>query len=95
MGGSVEMPRVVALRARAGLVSGQQLLGFWRQGVVIIAIVSAAITPTVDPVNMTLVMMPLLVLYASSVGLAYLLYRPRAPRDFSKEDFIPSEYQDD
>ncbi len=95
IGVAFEMPLVVAFLARAGIVSGQQLLGFWRQAVVIIAIVAAAITPTVDPVNMTLVMMPLLVLYASSVGLAYLLYRPRAPRDFSKEDFIPSEYQDD
>jgi hypothetical protein len=44
---------------------------------------------------MTLVMAPLLVLYASSVGLAYLLYRPRTPRDFSKEDFIPAEYRDE
>lgn len=95
IGVAFEMPLVVAFLARAGIVSGQQLMGYWRQAVVIIAIIAAAITPTVDPVNMTLVMAPLLVLYASSVGLAYLLYRPRTPRDFSTEDFIPPEYRDE
>lgn len=94
IGVAFETPLIIAFLARAGIVSGPQLMGFWRQAVVIIAIIAAAITPTVDPVNMTLVMGPLLVLYFSSVGLAYLVYRPRAPRDFSTEDFIPSEYQD-
>lgn len=95
IGVAFEMPLVIAFLARAGIVSGQQLMNYWRQAVVIIAIIAAAITPTVDPVNMTLVMMPLIVLYASSVGLAYLLYRPRTPRDFSTEDFIPPEYRDE
>ena len=94
IGVAFEMPLVVAFLARAGIVSGPKLLGFWRQAVVIIAVIAAAITPTVDPVNMTLVMAPLIVLYAISVGLAYALYKERAPRDFSKEDFIPSKYKE-
>jgi sec-independent protein translocase protein TatC len=94
IGVAFEMPLVVAFLARIGVVSGPKLLGWWRQALVIIAIVAAAITPTVDPVNMTLVMGPLIVLYFGSVGLAYLLYRPRLPRDFNTEDFIPSEYRD-
>ena len=61
---------------------------------VIIAVIAAAITPTVDPVNMTLVMAPLIVLYAISVGLAYALYKERAPRDFATEDFIPAKYKE-
>ena len=32
--------------------------------------------------------------YAASGGLAYLVYRPRAPRDFSQEEFIPSKYKE-
>ncbi len=94
IGVAFEMPLVVAFLARAGIVSGPKLLGFWRQAVVIIAVVAAAITPTVDPVNMTLVMAPLIVLYAISVGLAYAVYKERAPRDFSKEDFIPSKFKE-
>lgn len=88
IGVSFETPLVLAFLARAGIVSGPQLLGFWRQAVVLIAVVAAAITPTIDPVNMAIVMGPLLLLYFASVGLAYLLYRPRMPRDFSTESFV-------
>ena len=56
-----------------------------------IAIAAAAITPTVDPVNMTIVMGPLLALYFISVGLAFGLYKPRLPRDFSEQSFIPPD----
>jgi sec-independent protein translocase protein TatC len=94
IGVAFEMPLVVAFLARAGIISGPKLLGFWRQAIVIIAVIAAAITPTVDPVNMTLVMAPLIVLYAISVGLAYALYKERAPRDFSQEDFIPAKYKE-
>jgi sec-independent protein translocase protein TatC len=85
MGVAFETPLVVAFLARAGLITGQKLLGFWRHSIVIAAIVAAAITPTVDPVNMTIVMGPLIVLYFLSVGLAYLLYRPRDPRTFDDD----------
>ncbi|RIK43506.1 MAG: twin-arginine translocase subunit TatC [Chloroflexi bacterium] len=88
IGVSFETPVVLAFLARAGIVSGQQLLAYWRHAIVVIAIVAAIITPTIDPVNMTIVMAPLIVLYFFSVGLAHLLYRPRVPRDFSEEPFI-------
>ena len=70
----------------------------WASGarpIVIIAIAAAAITPTIDPINMAIVMGPLILLYLGSVGLAYLLYRPRVPRDFSEENFIPDEFRDE
>lgn len=85
IGVSFEMPLIVSVLARIGLVSGPALRGFWRQAIVIIALVAAIITPTVDPVNMAIVMAPLGVLYALSVALAYMLYNPRAPRDFSSD----------
>lgn len=91
IGVAFELPLVVAVLARTGLVSGKQLIGYWRQAIIVVALASAAITPTVDPVNMTLVMGPLIILYAVSVGLAYLLYRPRTLRDFSQESFIPPQ----
>ncbi|MBW7881834.1 MAG: twin-arginine translocase subunit TatC [Caldilineaceae bacterium] len=94
IGVAFEAPLIVAFLARMGIVSGPQLLGYWRHAIVVIAIAAAAITPTVDPVNMTLVMAPLILLYFGSVGIAYLLYRPRKPRDFSSEDFIPPEYRE-
>jgi sec-independent protein translocase protein TatC len=78
-----EMPLIIAFLARIGLVTGPKLLGYWRHAIVANSIIAAIITPTVDPVNMTIVMAPLIVLYFIGVGLAYLLYRPREPRDFS------------
>jgi sec-independent protein translocase protein TatC len=78
-----EMPLIIAFLARIGLVTGPKLLGYWRHAIVANSIIAAIITPTVDPVNMTIVMAPLIVLYFIGVGLAYILYRPREPRDFS------------
>ena len=91
IGVAFEMPLVIAMLSRMGLVSGPALLKVWRQAFVVIAIVAAAITPTVDPVNMAIVMLPLIVLFFGSVGLAYILYKPREVRDFSKESFIKDE----
>jgi sec-independent protein translocase protein TatC len=91
IGVSFELPLVVAVLARAGLISGRQMLHYWRHAVIVAAIAAAAITPTVDPVNMTIVMGPLLALYFISVGLAFGLYKPRLPRDFSEQSFIPPD----
>jgi sec-independent protein translocase protein TatC len=91
IGVAFETPLVIAFMARAGMVTGERLLRVWRHAIVVISIVAAAITPTIDPVNMTIVMLPLIVLYFFSVGLAYLLYRPREIRDFSKEPFVQDD----
>ena len=50
----------------------ENLLKYWRIAVILIAIVSAAITPTIDPINMALVMGPMIVLYFLSIALAKL-----------------------
>ena len=42
-----------------------------------IAVLAAAITPTVDPVNMALVMAPMSLLYFISIGLSFVAYRGR------------------
>jgi sec-independent protein translocase protein TatC len=91
IGVAFELPLVMAVLARMGLISGPQLLGFWRYAIIIIAVAAAAITPTIDPVNMTLVMGPLAILYLLSVGLAYLLYRPRVAFDPETDSLFPNE----
>lgn len=70
IGVSFEMPLVVYLFARAGLVTAQTLREQWRVAIVAIAILAAAVTPSVDPVTMLLTMAPLLVLYGLSILLA-------------------------
>ena len=69
------MPLIMYMLARANVITGQVLAKNWRYAVVIIAILSAVITPTPDPINMGLVMAPLLVLYVISIFLANLARR--------------------
>ena len=70
-----EMPLVAFLLARLKFITAQQLLNGWRYALVVIAIVAAGVTPTVDPVNMGLVMLPLVILYGISILLAALAGR--------------------
>jgi sec-independent protein translocase protein TatC len=75
IGLSFEMPIIVMMLAKMKFVTAKQLAHGWRFAVVIIAVVAAAITPTVDPVNMGLVMAPLMGLYLISVLLAAIAGR--------------------
>jgi len=72
IGISFETPLIIFIMAKLKLVTPQFLIKQWRFAVVIIAIAAAMITPTVDPFNMALVMLPLFVLYALSILLSYL-----------------------
>lgn len=78
VGIAFEMPLIIAALARLGIVTPQALRSGWRIAVVVIAILSSVITPTVDPVNMLIVMLPLLTLYLLSIVLATWMYRKRA-----------------
>lgn len=70
-----EMPLIAFLLARMKVVTAGQLLKGWRYALVAIAMVAGGITPTVDPVNMALVMAPLILLYMISVILAAMAGR--------------------
>jgi len=70
IGIAFEFPIVIYFMATMGLVRAELLLSQWRLAIVIIAVISALITPTIDPVNMALVMGPLIVLYFLSILLA-------------------------
>jgi len=52
---------------------------------VLIAVLAAAITPTVDPVNMALLMGPLFILYLLSVLVAYLASEKKSNGKDKKE----------
>ncbi len=70
IGMAFEFPIVIYFMATMGLVRAELLLSQWRIAIVVIAVISALITPTIDPVNMALVMGPLIVLYFLSILLA-------------------------
>ncbi len=70
-----EMPLVIMFLAKLKFVTAKQLAQGWRYAIVVMAIVAAAVTPTVDPVNMGLVMAPLMGLYVISIILAAIVGR--------------------
>lgn len=70
-----ELPLVVMFLAKLKFVTARQLASGWRYAIVGMAIVAAAVTPTVDPINMGLVMAPLMGLYLISVLLAWMVAR--------------------
>jgi len=81
IGISFEFPLVIYVLTAVGFVKPQILAQQWRIAIVIISIIAAAITPTVDPVNMGLVMIPMSMLYFVSIGLSYIAYAGRGKQE--------------
>jgi sec-independent protein translocase protein TatC len=75
LGISFEMPVIAYFVARVGLIQSNTLSEQWRFAIVGVAVLAAAITPSIDPVTMLLTMAPLLILYILSIGTAYIGYR--------------------
>ncbi len=78
LGAAFEFPLVIFVLARLGMVNAKMLADQWRIAIVVIAILAAAITTTIDPANMALMMLPMTILYFLSIGLAYLAQRRRS-----------------
>ncbi len=75
IGVAFQTPLITFILAKVGVVTPEFLIRNWRIAIVIVAVIAAFITPTVDPFNMALLMVPLLVLYLLSIGLAVLATR--------------------
>lgn len=73
-----ELPVLTTLLARIGVINYRWLAGKRRIAIVLAFILGALITPTFDPINQTLVAIPLIVLYELSIWLARLVQRQRA-----------------
>ena len=85
MGISFQFPIIIFALTKLGVVSVKTLAKGWRYALVLIAILAAMITPTVDPVNMALLMAPLFLLYLLSVLFASLAVREKKPESEKEE----------
>jgi sec-independent protein translocase protein TatC len=80
MGILFEMPLIIFFLAKLGIVTVEQLRKFRRWAAMVSAVVAAIVTPTHDPVNMLILMVPLIGLYEVGVFLARFA-RPRTTVD--------------
>jgi sec-independent protein translocase protein TatC len=67
-----EIPLVMFILAKLKLITARQMLKHWRIAIIASAVLAAVISPTIDPVNMVLLMAPLIGLYLLSIVLAAL-----------------------
>jgi sec-independent protein translocase protein TatC len=81
MGVAFQTPLIFFVLSLLGFVGPRTLIKQWRIAIVGSAIAAAIITPTVDPVNLFLVMGPLLALYLFSIILVF----------FGSRRFMPSQ----
>jgi sec-independent protein translocase protein TatC len=68
-----QFPLIVSVLTAMRVVKPRLLLRQWRAAVLAIAVLSAVITPTPDVATMTIVMLPMLLLFFAGVGLSFLV----------------------
>lgn len=73
MGISFETPIVIVFLAKLGVVNHRQLRSYWKYALVASFLAAAVITPTPDPVNQSLVAVPLYLLYEIGVLFARIV----------------------
>ena len=87
-----EFPLVIYILSSIGFVEPRILVSQWRLAIVLISIIAAVITPTIDPITMGLVMLPMTLLYFVSIGLSYIAYAGRRRRVMS--EMLETDLQD-
>jgi sec-independent protein translocase protein TatC len=68
-----ETPLVVMGLAKLGVVQSRTLLRWWRFALVGAFVISAIVTPSIDPITQTVVAGPMIILYFVGAGLARLV----------------------
>jgi len=74
-GAAFEFPLILISLTLVGVLTSRKLIAWWRQAILVIALVAAIITPSQDWFTMTAMMVPLLVFYELSILVARLLHK--------------------
>ncbi|WP_328461933.1 twin-arginine translocase subunit TatC [Streptomyces sp. NBC_00448] len=82
-----ELPLVLVLLNFTGIVTGRRMLGWWRGMVIGITVFAAVATPTGDPLTMSLLAAPIVLLYFLAMGVCFFNDRRRDRRRAADPDF--------
>jgi sec-independent protein translocase protein TatC len=92
MGLLFQIPIVIVAVTRMGIITPRQLSKNRRYAILVIAII-AMVLPGQDPVTMSLLMLPMYVLYEGSILISWLLLR-RARRREAEEEVAVEDTED-
>lgn len=68
-----EMPVVIAFLSLFGMVNSKFLIKNFKYAVLILVIIAAVLSPTGDPINLFIWSAPMVLLYAVSIGVAFVI----------------------
>lgn len=80
-----QLPLLVLLLAKIGIISSSFLRKYRRHAFVVIIIAAAIITPSTDPFSLTIVTIPLYLLFEASISLARKVERERPEEEKAEE----------
>ncbi|MGL6197238.1 MAG: twin-arginine translocase subunit TatC [Thermoguttaceae bacterium] len=80
---SFQLPLVIFVLERVGILTIDMLVSKWRIAVLVIFVISMFLTPS-DPQSMILMAVPLTFLYFCGIGLCYLI--PKKKSEFDEDD---------
>ena len=76
LGASFQLPVVMFLLAKLNILSPQKMRQYRKYAFLLILVLSAIVTPTTDPINLTLVAAPLYLLYEVGMVVARIFAKP-------------------
>jgi len=85
MGIVSELPIIILILTRIGLISPSFLVAKRKYAVVVIWIAAAVITPTPDPLTMSMVAVPLMLLYEVSIFVSRFVIIRKKKRDLLEQ----------
>jgi sec-independent protein translocase protein TatC len=77
LGLSFQIPAIVFVLSRIGLVNARFLLAKLKYAAFVCVVLAAVLTPTTDPGNMLVLAGPMIVLYCVGIGVAWMFGRAR------------------
>ncbi len=81
IGLSFEAPLLMFVLARLGIINTKMLVTHWQYALVIIAVIAAVVTPTPDPINMAILMTPLMGLYILGIFFTAIAQKQRKKKE--------------
>lgn len=82
---SFELPLVLLFLVYIGVLRARDLVERWRSAIVLIVVIAAIATPTTDPITMTLMALPMVLLYLLSIWLAKFVEKGRPEDEYHPE----------